>query len=408
MNISENIQQVPLSKLRVCSEVQSRVSPNQDTIEEYVEALRPKGDQPGDTFPPLDVVQEGDGYIVADGFHRVAAYVAMHGEDSDVLIDVQVHPLRVGYTPLESAQYLSCTSNLTHGLRRSKADKLEMIKMFLTLPDNAEKSNSIIASELKVSRRNVAEGRQFVEPSGCAIAQPDGSDQPVTVDTDSPVIESVQKRRGRDGKRYSVKSKVPRTLKESGKAPFEDFSELLQQTGEAGKADKAIQTYTECGKLCDKGQYDGRKLRKGIAQLQKAVDDISHIEVVLSELVESGIAVMNLDVIIEVLGQHVDIPVDSLKMNRSAKEKLFIERRQTLANMRNFIGTFPQIVDPLFTGCSTEDEQTLVNNVRAKFDEQKQTVEAAIVTKQAMTMKVLGMGDAKPLAEWFTPQPAKQ
>jgi len=107
---------IPLSALRILPEVQSRASLNQDTIAEYAEALHPKEDgHPGDSFPPIIVVQDGDGYIVADGFHRCAAYDEVYGKNSDASIDVQVYPPHPGYTPLTLAKHWSAVSNTTHG-----------------------------------------------------------------------------------------------------------------------------------------------------------------------------------------------------------------------------------------------------------------------------------------------------
>jgi len=172
----------------------------------------------------------------------------------------------------------------------------------------------------------------------------------------------------------------------------------------ATSTDKAIQTYTDCGKLCDQGQYNGKKLRKDIAQLQKAVDDLAHIDTVLSDLVESGIAFNNLGVAIDVLEKHAGVPVDTLRKNRLTKQNLYEASSQKLFAMQNFITTFPQIAESLLTACSTEDEQTLVKDVQTKFVGQKKNVEKAIAAKQTQKLEVLAKGETVLPAEWFTPQ----
>lgn len=145
-NSSKQIE-IPLSKLKQPTGVQSRVNNNSGTIKEYAERLAA-----GDTFPPPDVVEESNGeYLVADGNHRVEA---VQRNDPNGMITVNVYQAHKGLTPRETAIYMSCTSNHTHGLRLKSADKVNVVRMYLSLPGNAEKTDVQIATELKVSRRN--------------------------------------------------------------------------------------------------------------------------------------------------------------------------------------------------------------------------------------------------------------
>ena len=417
---------IPLTSLRLLSEVQSRASLNQDTIAEYTEVLRPEEDgHPGDSFPPIIVVQDGDGYIVADGFHRVAAYEEVYGKNADVPIEVQIFQLHPGYTPLALAKHWSAVSNTTHGLRRSKADKANAVRLYLSLPGNVEKSNRSIAKELKVHHSLVTECRGSYEQESSANA-------PAT-ESGAQVCAPEMKRQGRDAKLYSAKPKVPPSPKKADEAvptdnalgdqcqpDNDDIAKLQSATAlshiEAVLADlnkvdknKSITTYTECHKLSMAGQYDGLKLRKDSAKLQVAVDELSQIETVLVYLLESAHAYCNLAFGIDVYSKHQGISVDSLREDQITKQNVHSASLQQLTIMRNFIEEFPKIAGAMFNVCSTIEEQDMVNAIRAKFEEQKKCVENAIAFKIVNTkLPMLTTVENTPQAAWFAPQPPTQ
>jgi len=67
---ADKVKELSLSRIVAHQEVQARVAMNEETIEEYAEAMRN-----GDKFPPVVVFSDDDGasYWLADGFHRFEA-----------------------------------------------------------------------------------------------------------------------------------------------------------------------------------------------------------------------------------------------------------------------------------------------------------------------------------------------
>lgn len=167
-------------------------------------------------------------------------------------------------------------------------------------------------------------------------------------------------------------------------------------------ADKAIQTYTDCNVLCKAGQYDGKKLRKDIAKLQTAVDDLVHVDAVITDVADAALAFHNLGIAIDVLETHVGIPVDSLKKNRLAKQNLYNASVQKYVAMRQFMDMFPQTADLMLTACSTTDEQELINGIKVKFEEQKKRADSAFATALATTRPAIAKGEMVAPAEWYT------
>ncbi len=83
----------------------------------------------GEKFPPIDVFFDGEDYWLADGFHRIQAYVmAVPGEaiECNVFKGTQ-----------QDAQWYSYSVNKTHGLRRTNADKIGAVKAALTHAEQA-------------------------------------------------------------------------------------------------------------------------------------------------------------------------------------------------------------------------------------------------------------------------------
>lgn len=230
---------VPLSKLRVLSEVQSRAAIDPGTVTEYIESLRA-----GDTLPPVTVVENGDEFIVADGNHRVNAHLACNPNGE---IDASVCSAFDGLSALESAIYISCISNLTHGLKRTKADKVNAVRLYLSLSFNVNKSDRAIAEELKVHHTHVSEGRALWEKektteqicahknsqqSGESTAQVCAVENGQVEDSTSAdsirQIEEPKKRIGKDGKARTVKPREPKSPRKPDKKPPANVSEQSQ------------------------------------------------------------------------------------------------------------------------------------------------------------------------------------
>ncbi len=171
----------------------------------------------------------------------------------------------------------------------------------------------------------------------------------------------------------------------------------------ATQAEKAIATYTDIHTLCKNGQYDGKKLRKAILQLQAAVDDLASIDTVVAEMLEAGHAYHNLSVAIDVLAKHPGITVESLKKNQVAKQHQYDVSHQKLLAMRKFIDEFTTAAESLFSACSTSDEQDLLLEIQNTFTERKTSFDESIDHALAtVKLQVLTVTEAAPPGDWFS------
>jgi len=172
--MSNNIISIPLSQIRVLPEVQSRVRMDKQIVADYrgiitseIETAAEENRHPGYPFEaPLTVVADGDGYIVADGYHRVEAYknpTTGEYDNPTTVVNVEVRPPVEGWTPVNLAKFHSSTANLIHGLHRSRQDKINAVMLHLQIPNEFDKSDRTIAKALRVHRTcHVAEARRLL------------------------------------------------------------------------------------------------------------------------------------------------------------------------------------------------------------------------------------------------------
>jgi len=125
---------------------QPRAAMSTETIEDYAEKLRD-----GAPFPPVDVYRNADGVMwLADGFHRVAAYV-LAGLDA---IDANVHD-----GARRDAVLHSLGANAAHGLQRSPQDKRNAVERALADDEWSSWSDREIARRCSVAHSFVAKVR---------------------------------------------------------------------------------------------------------------------------------------------------------------------------------------------------------------------------------------------------------
>ncbi|KQZ98434.1 hypothetical protein ASD64_15760 [Mesorhizobium sp. Root157] len=124
---------LPIAKINLTGGTQTRASLDQDTINDYRDAL-----QDDATFPPVIVYHDGEHYWLADGFHRVHAHMARK------LVNIEAD-VRQG-TRRDAVLY-SVGANASHGLRRTNEDKRRAVMMLL---DDVEWSGW---SDREISRR---------------------------------------------------------------------------------------------------------------------------------------------------------------------------------------------------------------------------------------------------------------
>lgn len=139
------ITMIKISDLILSEEVQSRVSLDENVINEYAEAMKN-----GDEFPPIDVYKDGDDNYVADGFHRVKGAIKA---------GLTEFKAKIKEGTIRDAILHSVSANSTHGLRRTNLDKRNAVEKLLVDPEWQLWSDRKIADKCAVSPSTVAKVR---------------------------------------------------------------------------------------------------------------------------------------------------------------------------------------------------------------------------------------------------------
>ena len=139
-----------LGALVLDPKLQSRVETNEQTIEEYAEAIKL-----GDEFPPLLSYFDGTHYWLVDGYHRYHA----HKKAGKAGVSCEI----VNGTFTDAV--LRATSvNCKHGMRRTYADKRKAVMTMLDDFEWSQWSNAEIARHCGVSPTFVANLRESGTP----------------------------------------------------------------------------------------------------------------------------------------------------------------------------------------------------------------------------------------------------
>jgi hypothetical protein len=128
-----------VNAIRIDGGTQSRVSLDEQTVAEYVDAL--------ESLPPVIVFEDGADYWLADGFHRLHAYRT--AGKASIPADIRTGTKR-------DAILFSVGANGTHGLRRSNADKRKAVGVMLADAEWSQWSDRKIAEACGVSHTFVA------------------------------------------------------------------------------------------------------------------------------------------------------------------------------------------------------------------------------------------------------------
>lgn len=120
---------IDLDKIELAAAMQARTAIRTATVEEYAEAMRS-----GSEFPPIDVMPvEGHEtnhlYCVIDGWHRVEA-ARVTGATA---IHAIVHP----HGTEADAMWMAAGANISHGLRRTNADKARAVTLAIAAKPDA-------------------------------------------------------------------------------------------------------------------------------------------------------------------------------------------------------------------------------------------------------------------------------
>lgn len=211
------MKQLPIERIRLDGGTQSRAQINMAVVAEYAEEM-----QAGAQFPRPTVFHDGQNYWLVDGFHRLYAHKqAFPG-----------YPMwcEVQDGTQQEAIWESLKQNLSHGLRRTNADKRKAVETALI--QFTSKSDREIAKQCGVHHDTVSSIRKGLESGG--------------------EIRHVREREGADGKTYTQKAKstpeVPRWVADGDKG-WRDRSTGQQMAKKSG-----YPCWT-CGEVLDSEQW---------------------------------------------------------------------------------------------------------------------------------------------------------
>ncbi len=134
---------VKLSDITVDNDLQPRAFIKSDVVDEYAEAM-----QQGDCFPAIILFKDGDINWLADGYHRF--YAARKAG-----LDELSAEFRTG-TKLDALRH-ALSANVTHGLRRSQADRRRAV--LIAIQQFRSLSNREIGRMVKVDDKTVGKYR---------------------------------------------------------------------------------------------------------------------------------------------------------------------------------------------------------------------------------------------------------
>jgi len=195
---ASKVSELRIALLELEGGTQSRASLSKATITEYSEQMTG-----GAKFPPVVAFFDGEAHWLADGFHRVHASIAIGRKK----IACEVHE-----GSQRDAILFSASSNATHGLRRTNADKWHAVTLLLADAEWSKKADRWIADACGVSAPFIAKVRE-TSPTVNGLQlnpSPEGS----------PTVNGLQLREGRDGKERKLPAKPKEPTAVASAAPI--------------------------------------------------------------------------------------------------------------------------------------------------------------------------------------------
>jgi ParB-like chromosome segregation protein Spo0J len=226
-----------LEQISKCEQLQTRAGQAQEAVTVYQERI-----VAGDQFPPLQIFRVQNAYLLVDGYHRLAAYLAAGVKDVSVEITEGTR---------QEAIRFALGANARHGLPRTNEDKRNAVELALAeFPD--------------LSDRGVAEMCAVSDKLVAAVRKESGAD-------DSHV------RVGRDGKNYTAK---PKAASQPDKVPSTPDATTLDDESPDGESDGTP----------DATPLGGEETPVFAAQAQRAAADFSQQLAQIRQLIRQCIA----------------------------------------------------------------------------------------------------------------------
>jgi hypothetical protein len=141
-----------LEKIKLLSEVQPRVKLDEETIETYAQQMNAD-----DLFPPVDIFDDGENMVCADGHFRIEALKRI-GRSS---VAANVHE-----GTIHDAMLFAAAANGQHGRPLTRDDKVQVVRRLLADLEWGSKSDSAIARFIHVSQPFVSSVRTRMEEEG--------------------------------------------------------------------------------------------------------------------------------------------------------------------------------------------------------------------------------------------------
>lgn len=141
-----NVRLIQLPSISLSGGTQPRTEISEALVAEYAEAMLA-----GAEFPPVVVFEDGADRWLADGFHRWHAANKLN--TANILADLRQGSRR-------QAVLFSVAANVSHGLRRSNADKRKAVMTLLADEEWGQWSDNTIAEYCGVGRQYVNEMRR--------------------------------------------------------------------------------------------------------------------------------------------------------------------------------------------------------------------------------------------------------
>jgi len=194
---------LPVHLVRIDGGTQSRAMLQDSVIEEYADAIKS-----GVEFPSIVVFYDGSDHWLADGFHRLRAFIAA---------DRETIPADVRQGTRRDAILYSVGANETHGLRRTNDDKRRAVLTLLNDAEWSKWSDREIARRANVSDRfvnglrpvtaNVRSERTYTTKHGTTATMNTaaiGKSVPKDDDMDFAEVETEEKTPAHDPRRASL------------------------------------------------------------------------------------------------------------------------------------------------------------------------------------------------------------